>query len=451
MEKEPFYNEPNNEGNYSKYSIPEESVDKGKNQDTEDIAENREKKEDEKIVNSEKDNNTKEEISTNAESISNVTKHIDISDLLGGVDGAELLKPNEKDREYMRAYKRIQLGIDPNEPAFVITPRQLFAIEKILPEFTEKVAKELGLSGNVGGWEVGPINSILAKSLSAESSKYSTWIAEEIAKTEKNNLLVCDLCAGSGTTSAKIYTEAKKQGKNIQIHSIDKSVESLSISLLLCVSQDIPCILINGSKELGQIPDNFNGVVLIYSDAQTYMSDLDENIKYDNITSESGISYFPREVHKKVLEDSKKHLNDNATIYLSSLNPDLTVKLDMLFLAREVLLGGRARKYEKRINMGAKPYIVSEDQRIRKIMSIEAGREYDFMNYLLKHDQSSLLGYMRAVMNITKAAKDLHKVYQSPVNKVHHDVIDVYDVSEEDIEKYPTDYGSPADVIKIKL
>jgi len=450
MEKEPFGNELN-KSDYPKYTIPEMRVDEGDNQNTENMAEKVEEKEDEKIVNSEKDNNTEEERASNIESISNVTKNIDIPDLLEDVDGAELLKPNEKDKKYMEDYKRIQLGIDPNESAFVITPRQFFAIEKILPKFTEKVAKELGLNSKDGEWEVGPITSILAKSLSAESSKYSTWIAEEIAKTEKNNLLVCDLCAGSGTTSAKIYIESKKQGKNIQIHSIDKSVESLSISLLLCVSQGIPCILINGKKDLKQIPDNFNGVVLIYSDAQTYMSDLDEDIKYDSITSESGISYFPREVHKKVLEDSKKHLKDNAVIYLSSLNPDLTVELDLLFLAREVLLGGRAHKYEKRINMGAKPYIVSDDQRIRKIMSIEAGREYDFMNHLLKHDLSSLLGYMKAIMSITKAAKDMHEVYQSPVNKVHQDIVDVYNVREEDIEKYPTDYGSPADVIKIKL
>ena len=123
----------------------------------------------------------------------------------------------------------------------------------------------------------------------------------------------------------------------------------------------------------------------------------------------------------------------------------------MLFLAKEVILGGNVAKYERRKKKGAKPYIISDDQRIRKIMAIEAGREYDFMNYLLKHDQSSFIGYMRAVMSITKAAKDMHKVYQSPVNKVHQDVIDVYDVSEENIEKYPIDYGSPADVIKIIL
>jgi hypothetical protein len=195
--EEPFSNESENMGdNYRKYIIPEVRVDESEKQGAEDMAEKEEEKE---IINNEEDNNTKEE------NISNVTKSIDIPDLLEGVDGAEVLEPNEKDREYMREYKRIQLGIDPSEPAFVITPRQLFAIEEILPKFTEKVAKELGLNGKDGEWEVGPITSILAKSLSAESSKYSTWIAEEIAKAEKNNLLVCDLCAGSGTTSAKIY------------------------------------------------------------------------------------------------------------------------------------------------------------------------------------------------------------------------------------------------------
>jgi len=121
----------------------------------------------------------------------------------------------------------------------------------------------------------------------------------------------------------------------------------------------------------------------------------------------------------------------------------------MLFLAKEVILGGNVAKYERRIKKGAKPYIISDDQRIRKIMAIEAGREYDFMNYLLKHDQSSFLGYMRAVMSITKAAKDMYEFFQSAVNKVHQDVIDVYDISEEEIEEYPTDYGSPANVIKI--
>lgn len=151
----------------------------------------------------------------------------------------------------MRAYKRIQLGMDPNEPAFVITPRQFFAIEEILPEFTEKVAKELGLNSKDGEWEAGPMVAILAKALLEEGTKYATWISKEIVRgsSERNKLSVCELCAGVGATSSKIYIEAKKNGfKNVQIHAVDKSVESLSIAYLVFRTQGIPCILLEDDK-----------------------------------------------------------------------------------------------------------------------------------------------------------------------------------------------------------
>lgn len=451
MEKEPFYNEPNNEGNHPKYSIPEVRVGEGKNLDTENMAE----KEEEKIVNSEKDNSTKEEVSTNAESLSNVTKHIDISDLLEGVEGAELLKPNEKDKEYMRAYKRIQLGIDPNEPAFVITPRQLFAIEEILPEFTEKVSKELGLNGKDGEWEVGPMVSILAKALLEESTKYATWMSREIVRgsSERNKLSVCELCAGAGVTSSKIYIETKKNGfKNVQIHAVDKSVESLSIAYLVFITQGIPCVLLEDSKKLSEIPSNFDGVVLIYSDAQTYMEGLDLNIKYDDLVSENGISYFPRKIHDKVLKDAKNHLNPNSGIYISSLDPNLTIDLSKVFLMKEVFIGGnKAEEYRLHSEKTGEEYGITKDGRVTKFLSVEAGREIDLMNYLLKHDLPEFLRYMRAVSKATAVAKNLKNEILSPVEEITSSLSEIYGVPAEAIQKYPKVEKSPCNAIGVKV
>jgi len=349
-------------------------------------------------------------------------ERLDITDILNGVDGAELLKPNEKDREYMRAYKRIQLGMDPNEPAFVITPRQFFAIEEILPEFTEKVAKELGLNSKDGEWEAGPMVAILAKALLEEGTKYATWISKEIVRgsSERNKLSVCELCAGVGATSSKIYIEAKKNGfKNVQIHAVDKSVESLSIAYLVFRTQGIPCILLEDDKKLSEVPSNFDGVVLIYSDAQTYMEELDSNIKYDDLVSENGISYFPREMHDKVLKDAKDHLNPNSGIYLSSLNPNLTNDPSKIFLMKEVFTGGnKAEQYRLYSEKTGEEYGITKDGRITKFLSVEAGREVDLMNYLLKHNLPEFLRYMRALSKATTVAKNLKNEIFSPLEQI---------------------------------
>jgi len=382
-------------------------------------------------------------------------ERLDITDILNGVDGAELLKPNEKDREYMRAYKRIQLGMDPNEPAFVITPRQFFAIEEILPEFTEKVAKELGLNSKDGEWEAGPMVAILAKALLEEGTKYATWISKEIVRgsSERNKLSVCELCAGVGATSSKIYIEAKKNGfKNVQIHAVDKSVESLSIAYLVFRTQGIPCVLLEDSKKLSEIPSNFDGVVLIYSDAQTYMEGLDSNIKYDDLVSENGISYFPRKIHDKVLKDAKDHLNPNSGIYISSLDPNLTIDLSKVFLMKEVFTGGnKAEQYRLHSEKTGEEYGITKDGRVTKFLSVEAGMEIDLMNYLLKHDLPEFLRYMRAVSKATAVAKNLKNEILSPVEEITSSLSEIYGVPAEAIQKYPKVEKSPCNAIGVKV
>ncbi len=453
--EEPFSNESENiEYNYPKYAIPEVRVDESEKQGIEDIAENGEKKDEKEIINNEKDNNTKEE------NISNVTKSIDIPDLLEGVDGAELLEPNEKDKEYARICKEVQMGIDPNEPAFVITPRMVSVIEKMLPEFADKVAKTLKLNGKDDGkWEVGSMIAILAKSLTVESNRYETWIAKRIAQEArgKESLLICDLCSGTGATSSMLYFESKKAGiKNVQIHAVDKSVESLSIAYLVFRTQGIPCILLEDNKKLSEIPSDFNGVVLIYSDAQTYMDNIDETIEYDNVVSSNGISYFPREIHDKVLRDTKKHLKENSGVYIVSVHKNLTVDVNKLALMKEIFTsnGKKADEYAKRIQNGQPEYIMSKSKDgnpvVTRLMSVEAGRNIDFINYLLRRDFPAFLGYMGGVMKSMDTIKGLPKVVHSPVEEIKDSVYQIFDNNVK-TQFYPQAVGSPCDVIEIRM
>ncbi len=155
----------------------------------------------------------------------------------------------------------------------------------------------------------------------------------------------------------------KKKGiKNVQIHGIDNSVESLSVSYLLFQTQNIPCTLLKDSSYLGTIPEDYDGIVLIYADAEGYMADIDKDILYNEVVSDNGISYFSQP-NMKVLKDTKNHLQKDAGIYLSSLNPKLTVKLSKTFLIGEILTGDKKSflSYLSRIENGKSQYEISKD------------------------------------------------------------------------------------------
>lgn len=384
-----------------------------------------------------------------------VPKRVIASNSLISTDEQKELSPVKKDIEYFNDYKRIQLAIDPAETAFVLTPRMFFEIEKVLPSFTNKVAQSLELGGKTRVWEASPILSILAKSLLEESTKYSTWIAQRISEKTTNNELIkiCDLCSGAGITSSKIYLELKKKGiRNVQIHGIDNSVESLSVSYLLFQTQNIPCTLLKNASYLGTIPEDYDGIVLIYADAEGYMADINKDILYNEVVSDNGISYFSQPKHEKVLKDTKNHLQKDAGIYLSSLNPKLTVKLSKTFLIEEILTGDKkSLSYLSRIENGKSQYEISKDGKIRKAMTIETGRQIEFMRLILKKDFLTFVKYMKGLTKATKAAEVLKDEILSPVNEVVDSISEIYEIPKDSISSYPRIVGSPCDVIEVKV
>lgn len=366
-----------------------------------------------------------------------------------------VLSPVLEDLQYINDYKRLQLGVEGEERVFVLTPRMFFQIEKMLPDFTNKVAQSIELREKTRVWEASPILSILAKSLLEESTKYSTWIAQRISEKAngKESIKICDLCSGAGITSSKIYIELKKQGlKTVQIHGIDNSVESLSVSYLLFQSQGIPCTLLKNPDQISSIPEEYDGVVLIYADAEGYMGEIDKEVLYNDVVSDNGVSYFSQPKHDKVLRDTKNHLLQNAGIYLSSLNPKYTVKLSKPFLIREILTGEKkAQTYRTRIENGKPQYDISKDGRIRKAMTIETGRQIEFMRMLLRKDLFTFYKYMKGLSKATKAAEVLKDEILSPVNEVLDSISETFGIPKEVIISYPQIIGSPCDVIEAKV
>ncbi len=382
-------------------------------------------------------------------------KSVIIPNSLITVEERTVLSPGIEDLSYISDYKKVQLGLDSEEKAFALTPRMFFQIEKMLPDFTNKVAQSIELGGKTRVWEASPILSILAKSLLEESTKYSTWIAQRISEKAKGkeSIKICDLCSGAGITSSKIYIELKKQGlKTVQIHGVDNSVESLSVSYLLFQSQGIPCTLLKNPDLINTIPKDYDGVVLIYADAEGYMGEIGEDVKYNDVVSDNGVSYFSQPKHDKVLRDTKNHLLDNAGVYLSSLNPKYTVKLSKIFLVGEILTGGRkSQSYISRIEKGKPQYEISKDGKIRKAMTIETGRQIEFMRLLLMKDLPTFLKYMKGLSKATKAAEVLKDEILSPVNEVLDSISEVYSIPKDQITSYPQIIGSPCDVIEAKV
>ena len=221
----------------------------------------------------------------------------------------KLLDPNPQDQKYINKFKEIQLGISINERALVLTPRMLFTIEEILPDIGKRLEHQLYKQNIRNSWDVSPILPILSKSLLEESTKYSSWIYKRIAlqHASDGSPLICDLCSGAGITSSKVFIELKNRGiKRVQIHAVDNSIESLSASSLLFYTQGIPFTLLTDVKYINTIPYDYDGVVLIYSDITEYMEMLDSNVKYSSVVSENGISYFPIEIHNKILNGHEK-------------------------------------------------------------------------------------------------------------------------------------------------
>jgi len=363
------------------------------------------------------------------------------------------LSSNVRDLEYIYKYKQLQIGISPSERAFVLTPRQLFEIGDLLPRISDRVEKVLGLSGLKRAWDHIPIISILSKALLEESTKYSTWISKRIAQRHHNDqsVLICDMCSGAGITTSKVYIEFKNRGiPHVQIHAIDNSIESISAAYLLFQTQNIPCQIVTGNISSINHYSEFDGILLIYSDIENYMTSLDKRFMYNDLISENGISYLPKKIHDKIFTDSIEHLRVNAAVYLSSINPNYTVQLSKPFLIQEILTGkNKHEKYHQRIVSNKKQYITTPDNKIRKAMTEETGRQIEFMRNLLLSDFTVFVSYMNGLNKATKAAKSLKDDILSPVCDISNGLKLIF--NKHELNTYPDIVGSPCDAIEILL
>lgn len=387
--------------------------------------------------------------------INDPNSDIRVVNLSSFVSSDFLLGEKEEDKRYKEAYKKYQMqGEDGNY--FVLTPRQRDEIEKRIPIISEAIVKEVPtekIESVVIEWGVNStISSILSKGLVLESIKYSSYISKIVADhlSRKDSAIskICELCVGSGITSSHLYIESKERTPErvVQIHAVDNSVESIATSVALFETQNIPYMLLKNSKDLRNVPEKFNGVVLIIQDAIEFLQSND--IQYDAYVSENGISYFDYQKHKLAIDNIINRSEKGTMLAIASLNPKLLVSLDKLFLVGQILSGGKKYlQYKDRAANGDGVYSVNNGK-IVKALTPEAGGQIDLLNYLLKNNFKTFLSYMKGLMKATKAAEVLVDEIKSPI-PVTEEIIGKYNLS--NTSKDWNIPGAPCDVLITKV
>lgn len=368
----------------------------------------------------------------------------------------------KKDFDYIQKYRKHQLReTETNLQHFVLTPRHRKEIVDLLPEITENLHNELIVTDEiVAKWPQSTISAILSKGLVLESIKYSRHIGESVSRllkdsslSQKDSLKICELCVGTGITSSHLWFELKNTlpNKKAQIHAVDNSIESIAASICLFEVQKVPYLVLKDAKNLSEVPEDFEGVVLIATDALEFLeSHKSDDKSYDASVSENGISYFTSEKHEKSIDLMANATNSEGVLAISSLNPDFTVNLDKKFLFKEIIKGGdKYEKYSEMIEKGIKQYEV-QDGEIKKAITKETGGQIELLNNLLKTDITTFSSYMKGLISATKAAKVLVNEMKSPVNKTKEYVDLKYPTWESVDEDWNID-GAPCNVLILKI
>ncbi len=370
---------------------------------------------------------------------------------------------SKKDLAYVEKYRKLQLReTDGNYNHFILTPRHRKEIVDLLPTITENLYKELTVTDEVvTKWPESTISAILSKGLILESVKYSQHIGKSVSQllkdshlSQKDDMKICDLCVGTGITSSQLWSEFKNTlpNKNLQIHAVDNSIESIAASMCLFETQKIPYLVLKNIENLSEIPKDFNGIVLITTDAIEFLeSHKPDDVAYDASVSENGISYFTPEKHKKALDLMVKSTNNDGIIGISSLDPNLTVNLDKKFLLREIITGSnKFEEYSKKIETGKEKQYEIKEGEIKKAMTKETGGQIELLNNLLKTDLPTFISYMKGLSSATKAAKVLVSEIKSPINETKQYINEQYPNWEFINEQWNIE-NAPCNVMIVKI
>ncbi len=327
-------------------------------------------------------------------------------------------KLQQEQQDYKTTYNPVPYKEKNDDPYYFFL--SLKAYEEIInhvPQVQQKILESLNGNSHepiINKWKQG-IESILYKALIAESVKYGQWIAEDIAEKTKDekSVNVLELCSGAGITTCMTYLERLNADphKKTRIFSIDNSIESLACASLLASSFGIAskiCL----PEDRNMISEEFDGIIFIVDDANRFINKQLRPNEFSYVVSDNGISYFPEETHKKILQGLNEKL-DSSLIYISSLKKGKSVNLSLPFKITGILKG---KSFP--IKQDGSQYI-ERNNVITKTYTKETQSFFGLANKMLTRgngikDLKKLLGILSSA---TKSSQILNQEILSPVSK----------------------------------
>lgn len=325
---------------------------------------------------------------------------------------------------------------------FFIAPDTYLFILRILPKYFEQVKKVIHEDDALEEWELRNISAILGKSLIPDSiaptKQNAKLLAEDVNKyfAKKSHILIRELCTGAGLSTTLSWMEIQKHNpdKHMTIISTDNALESIVVSSIILSIFDIPNIIT--SQKITKDNLTFDGVVLQHKDAvRAVEEDLGNQIKYDLIFSDHGVSYFPNIIHSTIMKNTVEIMNSTSCLYVCGLEPSVRVNLDYPFMIKEILFGKGNRKETYTRLRKERVIEIKEGKRngstafydtqrsndgkllVKALLTDESGGLYDMLNSFLKSFKlKKFVQYIKMIISVVKTTKELGGEVQSPVS-----------------------------------
>jgi len=202
----------------------------------------------------------------------------------------------------------------PDFQDYFLSPDNFELIQKLLLENYPRNTQDRLLD-----WEMEDMKQILGKIMIFDSVRptydNAVELADRLKISEKPNLEVLELCTGAGSSTMMTWKEIKKAipEKSCKLITVDVALESTIIAEILLKFKGVPVIRVN---KLNEIPENFDGVILLNLEASDTVEKFVEAGKhFDAVVSDHGIGYFEKDVHEQTVKNIKESLLEKDGVF----------------------------------------------------------------------------------------------------------------------------------------
>ncbi len=268
-------------------------------------------------------------------------------------------------------------------------------------------------------WKESSITGILNKLLTLEAyrrervmvSRANTYIKNTFPNDK--TIKVKELCSGAGITTAMMYEALTADGKKVQMHSVDNSVQSIMCAAVLLTLWEIPTRI-----ELNEYAHekNFDGVTLHFESAPESIKNSKEMVtKYHIVFSDNGINYFDKTVHDETVNHMLSCVIPNGLFLDCSANPKVVTSVNKIKMMKEIF------RVPKEVVVGKGEYTYQEKNGIRYAVNFFTPStilQNEMLYAMIKKRDFSTFGkYLMGAGKTTAMAKELPTKIQEDIIK----------------------------------